>query len=55
MGLMLLMRPFDVMTTDADHRQPIDVLFSRMPLELILYIAALGAVQAIEPGLPGKF
>jgi two-component system LytT family sensor kinase len=48
MGLMLLMRPFDVMTTDGDHLRALDVLFSRMPLELILYIAALGAVQAID-------
>lgn len=47
-ALMLTLRPFDVMTATADSLSVGEVLLSYFPLELILYLVVLGAVQALD-------
>jgi two-component system LytT family sensor kinase len=47
-ALMLWMRPYDRMTADLSEVDLATVLFSRVPLELILYCLVLGCVLAFE-------
>jgi hypothetical protein len=48
LGLMLLMRPFDRMTAEPSQLDVPDILFYRLPLELVLYCMVLGASSAFE-------
>ena len=46
MGLLILVAPYDAMTAEASELQIAEILFARMPLELILYAVVLGGAIA---------
>lgn len=47
-ALLILLRPFDVMTAPASGSLAAEILFTRVPLELILYCLVLGSWVAFE-------
>jgi two-component system LytT family sensor kinase len=47
-GLMVWMRPYDRMTADLSDLDVGQILFSRLPMEWILYCLVLGGVLAFE-------
>ncbi|MEA2337986.1 MAG: two-component system, LytTR family, sensor kinase [Thermoanaerobaculia bacterium] len=48
LGLMLAVRPFDRMTAEPSQLNVPDILFYRLPLELVLYCMVLGAAMAFD-------
>lgn len=48
MGLLLVMKPYDVMTAEASELKVAQLLFARLPLEWILYCLVLGGAIAYE-------
>jgi len=48
MALLIVMRPFDVMTAELSRLNVASLLFARMPLEWILYCLVLGSVIAYD-------
>jgi len=48
LGLMLVMRPFDLRTASASEIRFGDFLFYRLPLEWLLYCLVLGGAMAFE-------
>ncbi len=47
-GLMILLKPYDRMTTEPSKLNLSDILFYRLPLEWLLYCLVLGAAMAFE-------
>jgi two-component system, LytTR family, sensor kinase len=47
-GLLILLKPFDRMTAPASPSVAADILFTRVPLELLLYCLVLGAALAFD-------
>jgi anti-sigma regulatory factor (Ser/Thr protein kinase) len=48
MALMIVVRPFDRMTAEVSQLRVADILFTRLPLEWILYGLVLGAAVAYD-------
>jgi len=48
LGLMIVTRPFDRMTAEPSQLHVADILFYRLPLELLLYCMVLGSAVAFE-------
>src|SRR5260221_3791126 len=46
-GLLILLKPFDRMTAEPSRALAADILFTRIPIELIFYCLVLGAALAL--------
>jgi len=47
-GLLVVVRPFDRMTAEPSRLNLAEMLFSRLPIEIILYCLVLGGTHALE-------
>ncbi len=47
-GLLILLKPFDRMTAEPSRALAADILFTRIPIELIFYCLVLGAALAFD-------